>query len=928
VIPARVRLRNFLAYGTAEDGGPVEFDFEGARLWSIAGDNGAGKTAIFDAITYCLYGLHRGGQQGDGRLIRKGAATAEVEFEFHQGGRLWKVRRTVTRRTGPTGKARPDAKTWQASVWDDTDAAWRPIPDTDREAILTAWVEERLGMKAATFCASVLLQQGGADRLLAAKPSERFAILAGLIDLSAYQRLEQRATDRRRRASGHADALRGELEQLGPATEADVTAAEAAAEVAQAHADRLAGRLRESEERLGDAQRAAELLATLERLDQELGGLERLLADQDRIGTQHATWQRLRGDRGRVAAAAGDLAAAQAATATATRADQALAEIDLAAFQAAVAAAERACEDLQDQCGQAQDRAAELAVAVPLLRDLHDRRRDHEQRAAGLRRAGDPVALQDQVAAAEEALQAATTARTAAEGDRDAAVHAWATAHARADQTRTQLTDLVAAGEEGTCSRCGQPVDAEHLRRERAELEANQVDADQRLQEAEATLGRARADVDRQAEAETAARQRLAAAERDLAAAVAADQELTRAADRLEQALAAARARALPDQLLTQIAADPAEQADACLAEQEHQGEEAAAEARELRTTVADAAATRRTSLERRDQAVTRRGQLTIERDTAAHQADALRRQAAARLDGFTPAQVEEVLGDPQAALDRLDAELEALQGIDEERQALLGATDTARRLRGRREATVEQLDAIPATHRIDPADAETARKEAAEQAAAAASDRDTARDTARELRARAERRAVLAGELADAQRRKHLAGRLATLVGRTGLQAVLLAEAVAGIERFANDTLLRASSGRLTVQLTTVAEDARGDGRLHILVTDNAAADEPLEASFVSGSQRFRVAVALAAAIGQYLSGPAAIRSLIIDEGFGSLDETGRQGMIEELHTLAGMLDRIIVVSHQPDFSDRTLFPAGFLLRKEGRRTVVERTV
>jgi hypothetical protein len=49
---------------------------------------------------------------------------------------------------------------------------------------------------------------------------------------------------------------------------------------------------------------------------------------------------------------------------------------------------------------------------------------------------------------------------------------------------------------------------------------------------------------------------------------------------------------------------------------------------------------------------------------------------------------------------------------------------------------------------------------------------------------------------------------------------------------------------------------------------------------------------------------------------------------MIEELHTLAGLLDRIIVVSHQPDFSDHTLFPTRYLLRKEGRRTVVERMV
>jgi exonuclease SbcC len=64
----------------------------------------------------------------------------------------------------------------------------------------------------------------------------------------------------------------------------------------------------------------------------------------------------------------------------------------------------------------------------------------------------------------------------------------------------------------------------------------------------------------------------------------------------------------------------------------------------------------------------------------------------------------------------------------------------------------------------------------------------------------------------------------------------------------------------------------------------------------------------------------------LIIDEGFGSLDADGRQRMIEELRSLSEHLDRIIVVSHQDDFTDRTLFPAGFVLRKEGTQTKVER--
>ena len=45
-------------------------------------------------------------------------------------------------------------------------------------------------------------------------------------------------------------------------------------------------------------------------------------------------------------------------------------------------------------------------------------------------------------------------------------------------------------------------------------------------------------------------------------------------------------------------------------------------------------------------------------------------------------------------------------------------------------------------------------------------------------------------------------------------------------------------------------------------------------------------------------------IESVIIDEGFGSLDKHGRQEMIDELMELQKVLKRIIVVSHQEDFA------------------------
>ena len=113
------------------------------------------------------------------------------------------------------------------------------------------------------------------------------------------------------------------------------------------------------------------------------------------------------------------------------------------------------------------------------------------------------------------------------------------------------------------------------------------------------------------------------------------------------------------------------------------------------------------------------------------------------------------------------------------------------------------------------------------------------------------------------------------------------------------------------------------------IRATDLAFSEEALDVRFLSGSQKFRVSVALAAGIGQYAGrGVGSVRSLIIDEGFGSLDTQGRQDMIDELRNLSQLMDRLIIVSHQEDFQDRTLFPTGYVLRKVNQQTQVERFV
>ena len=78
MIPRRVSLRGFLCYREEQ-----EIDFAGSTLWMLAGLNGSGKSAIFDAVTYALFGHHRGGSQHAAEFINKDSDGLAVEFVPH-----------------------------------------------------------------------------------------------------------------------------------------------------------------------------------------------------------------------------------------------------------------------------------------------------------------------------------------------------------------------------------------------------------------------------------------------------------------------------------------------------------------------------------------------------------------------------------------------------------------------------------------------------------------------------------------------------------------------------------------------------------------------------------------------------------------------------------------------------------------------------
>src|SRR3954464_3727154 len=95
MIPQRVKLQGFLSYNDEQ-----EIQFHDSALWMLAGLNGSGKSSVFDAVTFALFGHHRGGSQHAQELINKDCNSLAVEFDFTLDGQGYRIKRTVQRKAG------------------------------------------------------------------------------------------------------------------------------------------------------------------------------------------------------------------------------------------------------------------------------------------------------------------------------------------------------------------------------------------------------------------------------------------------------------------------------------------------------------------------------------------------------------------------------------------------------------------------------------------------------------------------------------------------------------------------------------------------------------------------------------------------------------------------------------------------------------
>ena len=281
MIPEQLSLRNFLSHRE------TDLDLRGVHVASLVGDNGAGKSALLDAITWVVWGQSRAPYGREDDLIFHGEDGLEVEFVFlmpYQGGSEQRYR--ILRRREKRGRR---LMSTQLDFQIEGNTGWRiltagSVRETQNRII------DHLGLDYDTFINSAYLRQGHADEFTVQTPAQRKRVLSAVLGLDRWAEYQERAKSILAQYQGELKAVNTRLEEIESEL-AQRSEYEHALSTAQAEMVTAEQQLSEVQDEVDVLTRAKEQSAGLQRkmndldtrLQQESVRLKRLEEDLEKL---------------------------------------------------------------------------------------------------------------------------------------------------------------------------------------------------------------------------------------------------------------------------------------------------------------------------------------------------------------------------------------------------------------------------------------------------------------------------------------------------------------------------------------------------------------------------------------------------------------------------------------------------------------------
>ena len=263
--PVRLLLDGFGSYRQ-----PAEADFSDVDFFALIGPTGSGKSTLIDGLCFALYGTvpRWGKENAIADALAPAANACRVCLVFEAAGKRYAAVRALTR----DKKGLVHTKEARLELLDPTIPPGAPIADllaasieqiAEGPDLVTARVEDLLGLSYRHFTQSVLLPQGRFSEFLHAKAGARQDLLVQLLAFGIYEKVGQRARERAKLAAEHMRNAQRERGELGAATEEAETFAaarfEALTSLARMVDDKLAAvvQLKEQAEQAAQQARAA-----------------------------------------------------------------------------------------------------------------------------------------------------------------------------------------------------------------------------------------------------------------------------------------------------------------------------------------------------------------------------------------------------------------------------------------------------------------------------------------------------------------------------------------------------------------------------------------------------------------------------------------------------------------------------------------------
>ena len=206
--PLKLKMVGFGPYAGVQE---LDFDRLGSSgLYLITGDTGAGKTTIFDAITFALFGEASGNNRNPSMLRSKYAKEdmpTRVELTFAYSGKVY----TVTR--NPTYER---AKIKGTGTTTESAGAELTYPDgrqVTKNGEVDAAIREIIGLTREQFSQIAMISQGDFRKLLQADTKERQEIFRDIFKTDLYVLLQNQLKEKAGEVRGQRDQASQSIQQ-------------------------------------------------------------------------------------------------------------------------------------------------------------------------------------------------------------------------------------------------------------------------------------------------------------------------------------------------------------------------------------------------------------------------------------------------------------------------------------------------------------------------------------------------------------------------------------------------------------------------------------------------------------------------------------------------------------------------------------------